>query len=30
MISLTAEQRTIEGLFCTTTEMYVIPVIAAD
>ena len=25
MISLTAEQRTIEGIFCTTTEMYVIP-----
>ena len=25
MISLTAEQKTIEGIFCTTTEMYVIP-----
>lgn len=25
MISLTAEQRTIEGIFCTTTEQYVIP-----
>ncbi len=25
MISLTAEQKTIEGIFCTTTEQYVIP-----